>query len=117
MKAFLGSVKVSYKPFEYYATKLTSKNMQDLLPNILEKIGKCQGNRGDLIMAVWPEIIGEKLSPMTQASSFEDGILTVKVKNQVLYSHLSQYEKPKLLDSLKKKFPKVEIRNIVFRIN
>ncbi|MFS8563680.1 MAG: hypothetical protein LVR00_04915 [Rhabdochlamydiaceae bacterium] len=44
---------MSYKPFEYHATKLTSKAMQDLLPNILDKIGRCQGNRGDLIVAAW----------------------------------------------------------------
>ncbi len=107
---------MSYKPFEYYATKLTSKVMQDLLPNILDKIGRCQGNRGDLIVAAWGEIIGERLASMTQASSFENGVLYVKVKNATLYSLLSQHEKPKLLDSLQKKFPRVEIKNIVFRM-
>lgn len=107
---------MSYKPFEYHATKLTSKVMQDLLPNILDKIGRCQGNRGDLIVAAWGEIIGEKLAGMTHASSFENGVLYVKVKNATLYSLLSQHEKPKLLDSLQKRFPRVEIKNIVFRM-
>ena len=107
---------MGYKPFEYYGTKLTSKLMQNLLPNILEKIGKNQENRGDLILASWPEIIGEKLAKMTQAFSFEAGVLTVKVKNATLYSLLSQHEKPKLLENLQKKFPGVDIKTIVFRM-
>ena len=108
--------KVAYKPFEYYGTKLTSKKMEDLLPDILKKMEKCQGNRGDLIVAAWPDIVGEKLAPMTRAVSFENGTLMVNVKNQILYSQLSQYEKPRLVEALKRRFPKVEIKALIFRI-
>ncbi len=107
---------MAYKPFEYAGTKLTSKSMHNLLPNILEKIGKSQENRGDLILASWGEIIGEKLAQMTQALSFEAGVLYVKVKNATLYSLLSQHEKPKLLDALQKKFPRSGVKNIVFKM-
>ena len=106
---------MAYKPFEYYGTKLTSKKMEDLLPDILKKMEKCQGNRGDLIVAAWPDIVGEKLAPMTRAVSFENGILIINVKNQILYSQLSQYEKPRLVEALKRRFPKVEVKTIVFR--
>ena len=93
-----------------------AKTLQDLLPKFLEKITKIHEERGDLILAAWPEVIGEKLAPMTKAVSFERGVLKVKVKNSTLYSLLSQHEKLRLLKSLKDRFPRTEIHNIVFRI-
>lgn len=90
--------------------------MTDLLPRVLAKIGEVYQQRADLILAMWPDIIGAKLATMTQAVSFTDGILVVKVKNSTLHSLLSQYEKLRLLNLLRKKFPSVEIKNIYFRI-
>lgn len=107
---------MTYKPFDYLATRLTSKSMQNLLPNILEKISKSQEIRGDLIVQSWPEIIGEKLALMTEAISFERATLYVKVKNATLYSLLTQHEKPKLLKALQEKFPRSGIKNIVFKM-
>jgi hypothetical protein len=97
-------------------TRPTGKMLCDLLPKFLEKITKAHEERGDLIMAAWPEIIGAKLAPMTQALSFDKGVLTVKVKNSTLHSLLSQHEKNRLLQNLKQRFPKAEIRSIIFRI-
>jgi len=95
---------------------MTSKQIKNLLPAILGEIGKGFQMRPDLVLAAWPEIIGEKLAPMTQAVSFSDGILTVKVKNSTLLSLLSQHERLKLLKSLQQKFPSITIKNIMFRI-
>ena len=53
---------------------------------------------------------------MTEAISFKDGVLTVKVKNSTLHSLLTQYDKPRILNSLKQKFPTAGIRNVHFRI-
>lgn len=73
-------------------------------------------DRPDLILEAWPEIIGEKLAPMTKPMAFERGILTVKVSNSTLYSLLSQHERGRLLACLRQRFPAVEIKNIYFRI-
>jgi hypothetical protein len=100
----------------YDGTKPTGKEIKNLLTDLLGKIGESQENRYDLILAAWPELIGKKLAPYTEASSFRDGILTVKVKNSTLYSLLSQHEKPRLLKSLQEKFPSVTIKNLIFRI-
>ena len=107
---------VKRKPRNYDGTELTSKTMSDLLPNVLGAITRHYRDQGSLIIASWPEIIGEKLSPMTKAVSFEDGILTVHVANSTLHSLLSGHERGKLLHMLQKKFPSVNIRNIIFRI-
>lgn len=97
-------------------TRPTSKSLKDLLPKFLERVTKSHEQRGDLILAAWPEVIGEKHAPMTEAASFDRGVLTVKVKNTTLYSLLLHHEKFRLLKNLKERFPKAEIRNIIFRI-
>jgi hypothetical protein len=65
---------------------------------------------------MWPDVIGPKLASMTQAHSFVDGVLLVKVKNSTLHSLLSQNDKPRILNLLRKRFPNVEIKTIYFRI-
>lgn len=94
----------------------TGKHISDLLPSLMNQIASKSQERPDLVLATWPQVIGEKLAPMTAAVSFEEGILTVKVKNSTLYSLLSQHEKGKLMSSLKQKCPFAMIRNIRFRI-
>lgn len=103
-------------PKNYDGTKPTNKLLSPLLDSALSQIGMSFKERPDLILAAWPEIMGAKLAPMTQAVSFDEGVLTVKVKNSTLHSLLSIQEKPRLLQSLREKFPSVTIRNIIFRI-
>lgn len=69
-----------------------------------------------MILEGWHQVIDEKWRSMTQAISFEKGVLMVKVRNAALHSILVQQEKGKLLKKLQKKFPEAEIKNIIFRI-
>lgn len=103
-------------PKFYDGTRVTSHRMAELLPRILAKIGEGHQQHGEFILAMWPEVIGAKLAPMTQAVSFAEGVLVVKVKNSTLYSLLSRHDKPRILNLLRKKFPDVEIKNVCFRI-
>lgn len=98
------------------STAVTTKNLRLLLPSILRKIGKKQEQRPDLILASWPLLVGERIATMTNATSFEDGVLTIKVKNSSLLSLLTQHERPRLLRELRAKFPSAMIKNIRFRI-
>ncbi len=106
----------SRTPRQYDGTQVTSHRMIDLLPRVLAKIGEVYQQRSDLILAMWPEVIGAKLAAMTQAVSFANGILVVKVKNSTLHSLLSQNDKLRILNLLRQKFPNAEIKNIYFRI-
>jgi len=103
-------------PKDYQGTKTTTHKVSDVLPHVLSKIGEVYQDRPDLILASWPDVIGSQLASMTQAISFNEGVLTVKVKNSTLYSLLSQNDKPKILANLRMKFPKVKIYNIIFRL-
>lgn len=95
---------------------LTNKHLKDLLPSVLRTIDSRRNERPDLILEGWNEAIDEKWRLMTQAISFEKGVLMVKVKNAALYSLLVQQEKERLLRKLQSKFPEAEIKNIIFRI-
>ncbi len=98
------------------AIRPTGKRLADLLPKIMSKIGKMHKVRPDLVVSAWPEVIGKRFVSMTQAVSFVEGILTVKVKNSTLLSLITAHEKPRLINKFKVKFPQVSFRNIVFRI-
>lgn len=95
-------------------TATTSKNLKQILPSIMREIGQNHRERPDLVLAAWPELIGQKLAPMTKAISLVEGVLTVRVSNSSLLSLLAQHESPRLLKELRKKFPNVNIRTIRF---
>jgi hypothetical protein len=97
-------------------SKLTNKHLKELLPSALREISGRRNERPDLILAGWSQVIDEKWRAMTQAISFEKGVLMVKVKNAALYSLLVQQERNNLLRRMQDKFPEAELKNIVFRI-
>ncbi|MBA3603496.1 MAG: DUF721 domain-containing protein [Parachlamydiaceae bacterium] len=103
-------------PKSYYdGTRVTTRRIADLLPQVLSAIGVMHNDRPDLVLTAWPEVIGQKLAGMTEAISFIDGILTIKVKNATLLSLLSQHDRPRILRNLQMKFPSVYFKNVVFR--
>lgn len=103
-------------PKNYDGTQPTTRNVSALLSAALSTLSdKCQ-ERPDLLLAAWPEMIGPQHAAMTQAVSFYDGVLTVKVKNSTLYSLLSRHDRHRILAALKQRFPKANIQNIVFRM-
>jgi len=108
--------KIKRTPRHYDGTGLTTRQLSDLLPVILRRVRGAYGTRSEQVLASWSEVIGERLSAMTTAESFYDGVLKVRVKNSTLHSLLQQHEKSRLLSRLRKHFPGVEIKTIVFRI-
>lgn len=103
-------------PKNYDGTAVTTHKVPDLLSEVLLKIRENYKDRPDLVIEAWPEIIGPQLAAMTQAVSFNDGILVVKVKNSTLHSLLSQNDKGRIMANLRAKFPRVQFKNIIFRI-
>ena len=103
-------------PKSYDGNKPISRQLKDLLPEIMTKInGKIDESPIEVLEA-WAQIVGPKISKMARAVSFESGVLKVKVENSTLYSLLTLHEKERLLGEMRKQFPKVKIRNILFRI-
>jgi hypothetical protein len=103
-------------PKGYNGTGTTSRQVKDLLFTVMSRLHTILETRGDLILSTWPEIVGEKIAQFTQAISFSEGYLTVKVKNSTLHSLLTLNDKPRLLAALRAKFPSVTIKDIYFRM-
>lgn len=97
----------------YSGTENPVKNAADMLGEILLDLGKKAKDPRTEIFAFWQNLMGEKMSPLTEPVSFVDGVLTVKVKSSTLYSLLAGPEKSRLLKTLQEKF---SIRNLVFRV-
>lgn len=102
-------------PKSYDGTQITTRHLANLLPQVLSSIGEMHQDRPDLVLAAWPEVIGEKLAHMTEAVSFFDGVLVIKVKNSTLLSLLGQHDRPRIMRNLQMKFPSVYFKNVVFR--
>lgn len=103
-------------PKHYDGSKPTGRHLKDLLPEIMAQISKETANNPREILEAWSKLVGPKISKMARAVSFESGVLKVKVENSTLYSLLTLHEKERLLFELRKQFPKVDFRNILFRI-
>ncbi|MEI8125571.1 MAG: DUF721 domain-containing protein [Parachlamydiaceae bacterium] len=103
-------------PYKYEGTQVTSRHVGDLLSGALSRLNSLYRDQPELILKAWPDVIGLKLATMTQATSFLDGVLTVKVRNSTLHSLLSRHDKNKILTALQQRFPKTRIQNIVFKI-
>ncbi len=108
--------KMRRTPRFYDGPAVTTHQLSDLLGGMFVSIGERYRERPDLILAAWPQVIGPKLASMTQALSFVDGVLIVKVNNSTLYTLLSRHEHQRLLQTLRCHFPKIEFKNIQFKI-
>jgi len=100
----------------YSGTHVTTRHLDELLHSALVQVNEVYQGRPDLVLASWPTTIGPELAKMTEAISFYDGVLVVKVRNSTLYSLLSQRDKPRVLAALRQQVPSIPIRNIVFRM-
>lgn len=103
-------------PRNYDGATPTGRQIKELLPGILSDLSAKLSDKPDQILDAWPEIVGKRISKMSHAVSFEDGVLKVRVKNSTLNSLLVEHEKPRLVAAFRKRFPKVTFRDIFFRI-
>jgi len=98
------------------ADQNTISPIQGLLQDSMLTIEKTYLQKPNRILEKWPEIIGEKLAPMTEAVAFKNKVLYVRVKSSTLYSLLCKHEKQKLLNILQDIFTKETIEDIRFTI-
>ena len=103
-------------PRNYDGSEPTGKIIGELLPEILTNLSGKFKDQPHLILEAWPEIVGERVSKMTRAVSFKEGMLEVRVRNSSLLSLLVEHEKSRLLALFQKRFPKVRFQDIFFKI-
>lgn len=92
------------------------KNINTLLPKILQNIEKNYKRNPSIVIHYFIEIIGSKLVPMVKVKSFENKVMVVIVTNSTLFSLLNNYEKDNLLKKMQAKFSEENIKKIIFKI-
>ena len=103
-------------PKNYDGNKPTGRQIRDLLPGMLTKLSEKCNDQPHQILSAWADIVGKRIGQMSQAKSYDYGVLKVLVKNSTLHSLLVEHEKPRLIAAFKEKFPKVNFRDILFKI-
>lgn len=109
-------MKYKRTPKNYDGNQPTGKRIGEILPGILIDLSGKFKDQPHLILEAWSEFVGEKVSKMARAVSFNKGILEVRVKNSSLLSLLVEHEKSRLLAQFRKRFTKVKFQDIFFKI-
>ena len=65
------------------------------------------------VVAMWPEIAGERISKVSSADRVEGGVLFVKVRNSAWRNELVHF-KPELLEMIAQKMGRGVIRDIKY---
>ena len=68
-----------------------------------------------LIKEAWAKIVGPENCTHTQVVSFKNGVLTVQVKDAMLYSIYATQQKMNLLRQMQKQMPQMQIKRLHFR--
>ncbi len=97
-------------------TSLPHRHLKELLPSFLKEVETRYEEKPDRVLKGWAEVADPKWRSMTEACSFEKGIIVVKVGNAALLSLLIRQKGAGLLKKLQEKFPENSIKKINFRI-
>jgi hypothetical protein len=90
--------------------------LSDLTTKFFKKVNEVRSQERDVLIEAWPTLVGAAIASKSQIVGFEEGVLRVNVSHSTVLSVLSSTEKPRLLGILQKRFPKITIRDISFRI-
>ena len=112
-KVFLGILKDMTHRF---LPNKKSHKLNTLIANFLQKIDKNRWASFQDLTKEWPQIVGEHVSQFTKPLFVKNRVFYVAVKNATLYSLLNQYEKKRLTQILKEKFPHLDLAKIVFKM-
>jgi len=103
-------------PKNYDGNLPTTRQLRDLLPDMVAALSDKVGNAPYQVLEAWNEVVGERIGKHTRAVSFDEGVLRVQVRSSTLLSLLTQHEKKRLIAVFRNKFPKVHFKNILFKI-
>ncbi len=96
-------------------SKLTNKFLAEILKDVKKEFVNAPDDSSENIAHVWQLAVGEKIAAVTEIKSFNQGFLVIKVASASLCQLLTTTERPKILAKLKKDFPFLKVKNLVFR--
>ena len=89
------------------------ESVGDILYKYLRDLGLAQSLKRFEVLRIWPEVVGDSISRVTEPQRLSDGILFVKVNNQTWRNELIYY-KSELIRKVNIKMEFDIIRDIKF---
>ncbi len=97
-------------------SQITNVYLKDLLKQYLCNISEKCALKPELVLKIWPQVVGPRIASMTKPLKFDGGVLYITVKNSTLLSLLSSgNDKKRLLQEISSRLPGVGIQDLVFR--
>jgi hypothetical protein len=93
-----------------------SHKLHVLIDEFLHKLDKKRVVSFQDLVDNWPHIVGEHVGHLTKPLFIKQKVFYIAVKNATLYSLLNQYEKKRLTQIIKEKFPHLDLAKIVFKM-
>ena len=100
----------------YYEPRQTAeiRPVGDSLRSVVAKYAALETLDEAALQAAWRSIVGEFLAQHSSPGRYRDGVLTVHVNQSGILYELDRVWKSRILAGLRKRFPKVKLRNIRF---
>src|SRR3954449_12339911 len=92
------------------------KNIGELLPALMQKLGLRERLHEKDVMAAWSAIVGDFIAAHSEPVSLRQGTLYVRVLQPALHYELEQISKAEFLRKLKRRFGPTTIRDVRFRL-
>jgi len=90
------------------------RNIGTVLETLISELGIEKKIKGHQVVALWEEIVGEKIAKVTEAHKVDDGVLFVKVKNSAWRNELTM-KKLEIIKMINDKVKRNTVSDIVFR--
>ena len=92
------------------------ENLAEVLARLFTARGWGRKSERVRLESAWAETVGPELLVDTRVSALRRGILEVEVRNGVLMQELAQFQKRKILTTIRQKLPTSTITDVKFRV-
>jgi predicted nucleic acid-binding Zn ribbon protein len=102
-------------PLPARAARTKGTSLAELLPGVVAQMGLEQRVQQQMILEVWPKVVGPAIAKHAQPTQLHRGVLTISVANSVWLYELSRNHKETILEKLTQRLNPSPIKEIQFR--
>ncbi len=96
--------------------KRKPERIGNILPDVIRNLGLDSKLEEVELEKLWGTVVGERIAAVSRPRGIRDGVLTVEVDTSAWMQELS-FRKKQIIDLVRKKFSRLEVRDIRFRLN
>ncbi len=91
------------------------RDLREAVRNALRRVGLAERFQEAHLTEAWGELVGPALAPHCQPAGVRRGILTVKVDHPTWMHQIAFLHKARMLQSIQRQFPQLQIRDLILR--